>query len=302
MITYEQLKKCKYIFFHSGCPDGIAAREILLAGFPELNLIPQPYHFGMKMTDELHNKLTQGAIFVDIHPNLDEIDELMEKYFILIADHHETSRMKLEEFIKVYPNRIDIGRNDLSESGAWLAYMLVWLNNGKEDMTEMRNFATLIALSDTWKSEDPRFPIARNLANWIQVFGNHFAGIPNDHMWKMIEAFNGAARYKNESLAKSAIIRDIGKYKIAFISAINISDAAEILRNKGVNIIVGYQIANVPGKGERVNYSIRCDDTFNARLFAQENGGGGHDKAAGCSLEYTGDNPIGMFLNKVDKL
>ena len=299
MISEQQVYKCKYLFYHSGCPDGIAAREIMLYAFP--HLIPQPFWFGAKIDGELEDKLKDGAIFIDIHPNMDQIILLMERYFICIADHHKTSSNSLNELYECgYDSRIMIGNNEMAESGAVLAYKIALHALDFSDPSGyIKDFATLIGISDTWHTENPRFQESRNLANWIQVFGNTFTGVPDKTMWKMIESYKKASEIKNKSLAKGAIIREKNGLRVAFINGEFISDASEILRGQGVNVIVGHKVVTVPGKGECLNYSVRSDASYNARILCENFGGGGHDQAAGCSIPYTGQHPIGFILEQI---
>jgi oligoribonuclease NrnB/cAMP/cGMP phosphodiesterase (DHH superfamily) len=290
VFTRETILKTKNVFYHSGCPDGIAAREIfkkIEANFShKLNFIP--YYFEQPILGTEREELIQDSLFIDVHPPKDEWKELESKYDFLVADHHATSApfmLDVEKHLR--------GDNALAESGAMLAAQISEVVC-KARFKDIWDFASIIAISDTWKKEDPRFTDARKLANYILFFGNDWSGfmLP-DH--PQVQTYSKIRKAQIEAIADHALLRDCCGYKLAFVNTGDTSDAAELLRARGINVVVGFKVLCIDGE-ERINYSLRSDDKFSVRAVAERFGGGGHEQAAGCSTKYMDRNPIEYFL------
>lgn len=293
MLSFDKLIKTKNVFFHSGCPDGIAAREILKkiqASFDtQLNFIP--YYFEQPILGTEREALVQDALFIDIHPPKTEWKELESKYDFLVADHHATSASFMidsEKYLR--------GENTRAESGAMLAAQISEVVC-KARYKDIFDFATIIAISDTWQTDHPDFKKARNLAQYILLFGDRWEGFihPED---PLVQAYAKVCEDSNLSLADHAILRERDGFRLAFINTSNTSDVAEILRPRGINVIVGWKVLFLPDKGEVINYSLRSDESISVRAIAERIGGGGHNQAAGCSTAYKDQNPIEHFLGE----
>ena len=99
-----------------------------------------------------------------------------------------------------------------------------------------------------------------------------------------IDAMRGMVRRQNEKLVKSAIILE-QPVKAAYINSMQISDAAEILREKhGVKVVIGWEMIQGRNKHPIIACSIRATPDFDCSKFAQAQGGGGHKAAAGFEI------------------
>ncbi len=305
MFTPQDLSVVKTIFFHSGCPDGIAAREIHRACFPDYKGIYIPYTFEDPLLGTEREGLLDKALFLDCHPKLDELERIFQTYQVWVADHHKT----FENFVEAHSefrDRIWFGDETTTPeaatigcSGARLSYLigLACSGNPQVDWKLLDAFSRMISIGDTWQTSNPDFPDARKLANFVHFFGNSYQGfhLPSD---PIVQAFGGAQMTRNRSIAASALWRAQGGLRIAFISTKDTSDVGEILRNEqGADLVVGFEIKHAASGGEAINYSIRSRKGVSARRLAEFIGGGGHEQAAGCSTEYvSGRDPIQHLL------
>jgi hypothetical protein len=290
-ISSQVLVQIDKVFYHGDCTDGIIAREILSNAFPNLKFIP--YYF-----TEFKN-VPKNALFIDCSPKGYQLEEALSNG-CCIADHHEDSLVGLEKFPNT--NQIMFGENSKSESGARLAVAVVedFFGMGAVSDAE-KQIATLISLSDTWQKDDERFPYARQMAGYISFFGNRFDFELSEllKMEEIIKAFGKVRSNDQASLARNAIRVQEANYKLAFVNEVNMSDAAAMLKNEGIDIIVGFLINYEPNEKKNIiRYSLRSNEKFNCRLFCKSRGGGGHELAAGFSEVfdvYTA--PISEFLD-----
>ena len=292
-ISNEILANIKTVYYHGSCPDGIGARQIL----KDTPMIVRwvPYYF-QELTEIPFN-----ALFVDCSPKPHQVEEVLAKGGA-IAEHHDSFATSFASLRNTYPNQLLFGENDKVESGVRLAVSLVEQMNGciTEDA---KAIATLLSISDTWQSTHPAFGFARMVAGYIAFFGNDFNLNLGElqNMIPTIEAFGKVQERKQYGLAKNAIRLEAEGYKIAFINELNMSNAAEILRNEGNDIIVGYTLKFEPDENRNVAiFSLRSNDKFDCAAFCKANGGGGHKAAAGFSEGYdTIQSPIQSFLERL---
>jgi len=282
----DVLSKIKTVYFHGGCPDGIGARQILREYFED-SVTYIPFYF------QEMNEIPKNSLFIDCSPK--NLRMVLEGGGI-IMEHHDSRKEELVALLKEFPDQIVFGEG--SESGAYLAYCAV---NRHIDISYCEEIVYLLAISDTWQKEDPLFDYARMVAGYVVFFGNDF----NLSLYQLkgmedtIRAHGLVQQRKQAQFAKDAL--KLPKLKVAFINDMNMSGAAEILRNDGFRIIVGFSLREDKG-APTVFYSLRSDATFDSGSFCKANGGGGHKAAAGFSVPYAvGIDPIGKFLDILDK-
>jgi hypothetical protein len=292
-ISNEVLANIKTVYYHGSCPDGIGARQILKGTPMIVRWIP--YYFSE------FTEIPYDALFVDCSPKSHQVEEVLMRGGA-IAEHHDSFMTSFIQLQEKYPKQLLFGENLLVESGAKLAVHLVEQMRGCIT-DETKNIAHLLSISDTWQNDDPAFGFARQIAGYIAFFGNDFCmelGQLQD-MTDTIEAFGKVQQRKQTALAMSAIRLEAEGYRIAFINELNMSNAAEILRNEGNDIIVGFMVKYEANEQRNIAiFSMRSNDKFDCAAFAKDNGGGGHKAAAGFSEGYdTIQSPIQSFLSRL---
>ncbi len=303
-ISIANLKRIQKIYYHGDCPDGIGARTILQKIFAS-DVQYVPYYF------EDLKEIPSYALFIDCAPQPHQIKEILEKGGC-IAEHHGSRLAELLELRKDHPQQIVYGEG--IESGSWIALEIYkLLNNCGSVSPALEEMASLLAIGDTWKKDDPNFPRARKLANYIRFFGNDFS-LTLEELRKLelegiIDEFDAVQQRQHQTRVDRALIRPLLFYeseKIAFIndSELNISAASEHLRQKGVNVTVGFTVKIFEGV-ESIQYSLRSKKgVFDSGSFAKAmaadgyaRSGGGHELAAGFTVDYQiGKDPINHFL------
>jgi nanoRNase/pAp phosphatase (c-di-AMP/oligoRNAs hydrolase) len=278
------------IIYHSNCPDGIIARNLLQTYFFIRNI----EHTTVPYAYEHNFGHLENAIWVDCSPETWEEFEYGLNHNCQYYDHHESRK---EFFLKANNPCAVYGENKKLQSGA----MLVYENFNKYDVDYgIKRIATLAAIGDTWASDNYDFELARGMGAFISSIGNAYKwenDYDREQLLKYAEIFKVKTQEEARKLASGAIIvNDV--YKIAFINSMHISNASEILRNeKQVDIIVGWEFFTENQKYYTCAVSLRSNDKFDCQEFAKYNGGGGHKRAAGLRFRMTNleINPIHEF-------
>ena len=297
-ITNAILSNINTIYYHGSCPDGIGSREVLKIAFPTATFVP--YYFTELTT------IPDRALFIDCSPKGHQVEDVL-KAGGAIAEHHDSFLDSFNKLKATYPNQLLFGDTSKAESGICLAVKLVDDFKGSSNVPSgTRDIATLLALSDTWQSTDANFAYARMVAGYIAFFGNDFC-MPLQELANnedSIRAFGKVQDRKTFGMVKDAIrliaMATNRNYNLAFINDLNISNAAETLRQQGVDVIIGY-VAKFDTNTNRniVVFSLRASDAFDCSVFCKANGGGGHVAAAGFTEGYdTIQSPIQMFMKK----
>lgn len=297
---FDLRENVRRIYFHGSCTDGITAREILKTGLQSKPYIP--YYFTEFPT------VPERALFVDCCPKMEQIEAVL-KAGGAIVDHHAHNLEKLSELKSIYPDQIMIGRNEASESGAVLAAYIAeeQFELPVAILEKIYDVANLVAIGDTWQKENPSFSVARELGGFVSFFGNDFSfDFETDLDWGLIERFGKARARTQRGLAMTAVCYHSHAFgNIFFINQLDMSDAAEILRNeKNADIVVGWEMKKSYGnENPSIIYSLRSKENgFDCAAHCLANGGGGHKAAAGFSIEIENSifdevQPIRMFLD-----
>ena len=275
LITSEKLNAIKTVYYHGSCADGIVAREIMKRVLPAATCTP--FYF-----EEL-KEIPKNALFIDCSPKPHQIEACLEEG-CCIADHHDTFRESFDRLCGPTHGAMLFGENSLGESGAVLASVLHAQELEYDHL--IYNIANYIGVSDTWQKNDASFEDSRILSKYITMFGNDFSEdictLLADK--SKIDAMRGMVHRQNEKLVKSAII--LGHpVKAAYINSMQISDAAEILREKHeVKVVIGWEMIQGRNNHPIIACSIRATPDFDCSKFAQAQGGGGHKAAAGFEI------------------
>ena len=297
-MNYSEIQR---VYYHGSCPDGITSREILKQQYKD-TVEYIPYYF----TE--FKEIPKNAIFVDCCPKEHQVEDVLKNGGVII-DHHESVKDLLLKLSIHYCNQIIFDTGINKRSGALLAHSFL-LYVGKTIPAQILNttgqYAHYISIGDTWQVDNPDFAFARKLGKFITFFGNNFSidfSIPMNK--ELIEQFGNAEMRRQRAYAKSAINTTyIGVGNIFFINQLNMSDAAEILRNeRDADLVVGWEFKIDYDNKPTIVYSLRSKENgFDCSVFAKKNGGGGHKAAAGFSypieLAVIDEvQPIGMFLD-----
>lgn len=263
------------------------------------------------------------------NPSADEVARRCAPFLdagAIVLDHHKHQRSVVEAFGEngVFADET----SEPGVAGAELAYRHVWLPlHERESRRLQRDFVTeqsrqvawgalegvraraaelarLASLRDTWQVTHPDWIEATALSAALRFFPSGYwmqrarvIGLsPEEMMVGRVAVWQERERLlrQQDDVAFFYVGRSSGeadgaegaRITIALINTRRAEDLAEHLRETGVaNVLVGYQF-----KGEdKLVLSLRSDSTLDAGLLAKSAGGGGHSRAAGCTLQL----PIG---------
>lgn len=301
--TLDRIFNAERVYFHSNCPDGIMARNILKYLFDEVasaaaqNSQYGGFYYPASPSNEL--PLIKNAIFIDMAPIASQFEDFL-KAGAVILDHHESNRYLFDQYKEQYPEQLVFGENADHESGAMLAYKVLatYFDDSRfyTYIIEAKKAADYISISDCWHKQDPRFESGRALAHFITLQGNDYNNLADPEIMDMAELIYTNKKKEDTKIAKKAekvfiTTKDGQKIKVCFLNRENVSDVSEILRNDyGVNLVVGWQKDTYINKKDEskinkiIKFSLRSDDSVNCRKIAELLGGGGHDRAAGFSI------------------
>ena len=276
------IENIKHVIVHGNCPDGMASAIIL---YDALGIIPK---FVMHGTSE-YNNLKAGAI---------------------VLDHHKKSQRIIEEFGSrgVFADE----KERPGVSGALLAFEEIWTkskyyyrDNGFK-YKFFYDFADLVGIADTWQKDNTRWSQAMYLISalsfypwsyWKEKMDTEDSSLSQEMMIGKIiyqERLAEAQKY-----ADTVYTFEVANLKVGIFNDLShlTSDVAEVLRNRGYNLVMGFSyFKNVTDLRPSLRLSLRSDSTFNVSHFANfvDPDGGGHSQAAGCSrpCESVGNDPF----------
>jgi len=278
------------------------------------------------------------ALFCDIAPHEDTAFALHGHAIVL--DHHKGEKGKTERLVKSF-GELGVFADEKLEpgvSGAMLAFLEVWRaccdsKISKAVFEPIYDFARCVGVRDTWQTNDPWFPrgqwISKMLmskpASWWLGDGQRFA---EDRSYGfrpyLTENETQAGRVLFEA-HEEAVRQAVGQLVVVPMKDVVLlifqeqatgfrlcSDLAEHIR-KGVGmdpspalgaILAGFSyFVPKPGEEPRLTYSLRTiDGAFNVADFAAANGGGGHTKAAGFSVDIKHANIDGPYKDITNRL
>lgn len=276
------------VYYHGSCPDGIIAREVLKLTGKSLKYIP--YYFSE------FKEVPKNALFIDCSPKHYQVESSLQNN-CLIAEHHDSFDF---HYWHPYHSQILFGENSNAESGAALALWILGVYDPTFHNEKIIELVNYIAISDTWRKDEIDFDYARMLAGYIVFFGNDFCENLESLVdrYETIRAFGKVQENKQKQFAETAMRYHTPNYKLAFINETNMSNAAEILRQEGNDVVVGFKMLYDTRLSKMmIRYSLRSNNRFDCAVFCVANGGGGHKAAAGFTLEYVNQDPIMAFLD-----
>ena len=310
-LSINALKSVKTVVSHRNCPDGVASALILKDALPDARVLFMQH--GTKEFVELPAE--PGMLFVDFTPLENRAEEFL-RVRSQILDHHPTQRDITMKFVEAGLGVF--GLNDKNECGAWLAYTEVWKRFADEyDLSDdvgraqVRNFAELAAVRDTWKTADPRWVEACEQAALLLFFpfedlhlASFFDQDGDDYRLLgrvLIEKQQQAARKSIGEARRFTTSK--GTRVLVFQGVSTTSDAVEIEEQFAeigwaTNLVVGFHYRVDAGK-LTLQFSMRSHTGYDVGALAKSKpSGGGHRAAASFTVEVSPElssNPYAVF-------
>lgn len=291
---------------HDSCMDGLATAMIVLDALPDIEVVFAQY--GTPSLERL--PATSGLLFCDIAPPRDRAAEFVDAGAVVL-DHHKHARDIVEQF-GTRGHFADESAH-AGVSGALLAYWHVWVPQSRRESPAIETFARWVGVRDTWQKKSPEWEAANDLYAAMSSLPRDYWLVPSGIARAMFPTSLELGRLcrAERSRAVSAIC-DCGTLRMQDAagrswavfpdSHHHVSDAAEALRQRGVAVTCGW-FQRVEQGSLRTVLSLRSQDgSVDVGALCKVFGGGGHTRAAGCSL--IGDNPLDavrVLLNEADQ-
>lgn len=286
------LKAVTKLVTHDNCADGLASAMIVRDALPHVEVVFAQYN--TPSLDLL--PATPGLLFCDIAPPRARAGEFVEAG-ALVLDHHAHARDIVELFGErgVFADEAALP----GVSGAALAYEHVWeATRGREPgLRKVEDFARLVGIRDTWQKDSPDWDHANDLhaalmglpqAYWLRPDGR---GISNAmsadsfELGKLGRAKRAATVAEICGTGSLGLVDPAGREWLVFPDrASYTSDVGEAGRLFGIPVTCGWFQTVAYGQLRTV-LSLRSDGTLDVGALCKRFGGGGHTRAAGCTLD-----------------
>jgi hypothetical protein len=310
----EQLANIKIVVTHENCQDGMASALLLKDALRDRPVDIRFVQHGTVALAEL--KAEPGMLFCDFAPPAERAQEFLEAG-ALILDHHRTARAVVESF----------GANGIFADekanpgvcGAVLAYEHVWKPLNPEPVSHeaawIENFARLAGIRDTWQRQSPDWEKACAQAELLFFMGPDrlLAGTLSGLAAKWATDFTWIGDVLMERNARSVQkgIKGAFRFKtgnglrvIMFEGVSKSSDTAEAVGSE-FDLVIGFgYVCDDPARPPKLILSTRSHTDFDCAAFVSRFGGGGHTKAAGCTIEAepleATPNPYKLVMDLLD--
>lgn len=303
-ITIEKIRKCKRLITHAysptvECPDGIASAMLIKAALPDIEVVFCAYgtdqHLGMEAR--------HGDIWCDFTPHRDQVEKHVRAESVVL-DHHKGARDIVEQFrFGVFADEKD----DPGVSGAGLALREIYeplcqASGGDmaaigEQMFLMahlrgaQHLAFLAGVRDTWQRSSPFWKDScAQQAALVFIGASKLLESEIPYLSHEEQLLGDLLVERREREAESAARNAIRMGSLLVISSSELtSDTAEAIKrldlaeHRGSKVLVGFSYRIEPNDVSIV-FSMRSIGETDVLKIAQENGGGGHTKAAGFTV------------------
>lgn len=285
------------IYAHANCADGLASAIIAKAALINAEVVFVSHHKELVLD-------VRPALFVDFCPPAKQADDFLANGSVVL-DHHRSAREVVSRFESINQGVFADEEKDRGVSGAMLVYQHVYMGEN-EIFQEM---AHLIGLSDTYQINNARYLDGVKLSLALRtipssIWLNTKLNKESFELFKKI----GAATYDNDQddlkrLASKVIVIEEGNVKVAIIDSMKVTGILKLLP-AGVDAIIGFHYdVDSDKQSVQLQLSVRSKskERFHAANFCKLFGGGGHDHAAGCSLDvsYSTKNPYSQIQNVI---
>lgn len=298
MIMTEALRSVRTIITHANCADGMASAIILNDALPEADVRFISYD------SEEHRNLQPepGMLFCDFTPFRDRISEFLSANSIVL-DHHKGAEDVVQRFALEGRGVFADETKNPGVSGASLAYHHVWrhlcTHRPATDAIRALRFAELVGIYDTWQRSDREWYRACDLTQVLRFMPfthwsnrSHIFGEENARWWEEAMRLGSLLRQRHNDDVRHVLrraCRDVtpkGTRIVMFQGGKYASDATELDTEDPGDIYVAFDYEGAPRSyaGPRIKLSLRTRGDFDCKAFCLRYGGGGHTKAAGCTL------------------
>jgi hypothetical protein len=270
---------------------------VALDAIPHLEVVFAQY--GQPSLEKLEP--AEGMVFCDITPPRDRVDDFIAAG-ARVLDHHKHARDIVERFGDrgIFADET----NEPGVSGALLAYRHIWQTErlvgaeraglGLPSLSwVVESFATLAGVRDTWQTASPLWERAQDLHAVLMGMPRDYWLAPNGvsrvldpGQLQLGKMFRDQKAEKVRELCAHGTIRypsPGGTWAIFPCQAALMSDAAEALRGEGCAVALGWFQLVKDGQVVTV-CSLRSDGSVDVGALCKRFGGGGHSRAAGCTL------------------
>jgi oligoribonuclease NrnB/cAMP/cGMP phosphodiesterase (DHH superfamily) len=322
MLDRDLLQRTQVIVCHKNtevaCPDGVASAILLRDALPDAKVMFFSH-------DELRFALPRpGVLFCDICPGEEEAVE-WAKHGAVVLDHHRSAEKVVRAFERSGHGVFADEREEPGVSGAVLAYREVWMPTVHPDGPPssrrhmvVERFARLAGVRDTWQREDPEWRDACAQAEALQFWPWEEWPADAFHDDTMSGKLAGMLNLgyilleKREQRTRQIVSRGWRRLtragrKLFVVSTTETSDAAELVGGDA-DLVVGFAFDADPGAEEvaagiEMRLSLRSRGDFDCAKFCRAHGGGGHTRAAGCTVPVSesSQNPYARILTMVEE-
>jgi hypothetical protein len=289
------------IVTHAFCPDGLGSAMLLSNVFPEAEVFFAAYG------DEAYKNLEprEGMVFCDIVPPQQRAHLFAAVEDIYVLDHHKGAA----DTVALFGNRGRFASEHAEPgvSGTTLAFRHVWqewagpLGATASVIKEVERFANLAGIRDTWVKDSPLWRAAcaqskaLQLLQWQGVKGREWPVLGTTEEMIGLLLLEKTERDVIDIASRVERVQ-IGRLKVGLLTGDGlISDVAEHLGDQ-VDVLLGFNYAT-DAEGRRVlRMSGRTRGDFDLIPFMKRLGGGGHSKAAGCTIPVHPTDPNAFRL------
>jgi hypothetical protein len=310
MIPIETLKNVKHLVTHTPtCHDAIASALIIKDVLPDVRVTFMNYN-----TKE-HESLPAepGMIFCDFSPPPSRAQEFVDVGAIVL-DHHSGKRDLVEQF-----GELGIfGDSSKAESGAVLARDYVWQPFypsrsafTRIHFTRVDELARLVAIRDTWQTQDPRWEEAcdfvAELCFWrfenIVLHGPQLPITPRitlarrlkeQHLEDVRYRLNEAWRFETKRGTKVVLFEGMSPHASDAAEMIDRASQQSANNAEAADIVAAFHYF-VENGTLRAKFSCRSHTGYDVSKLAAFHRGGGHKEAASFTVDALYQDPCTLF-------
>ncbi len=272
--------------------DGVGCRVIMEARFGVRNVFTK--HLDNKEVDDavlniIEQKTEDNVYITDICPSREVFDKLVESEIdFAIFDHHKTSEW-LGDFTAEENNRARARSHHSKDKCATLLLYDTFSKAERIPQSDaLRSFAETVNAHDLWKEHSPYWRLAQDMnrvvwALGFDMFSEVFYEDPTAHMKYPWNRLAHAAKQREDAQIEAK--SEDGVFDKNHLVLVANSKASQIGNTilKQFPSVAYVAMANT----ERNVVELRSrQGGFDVSALAKENGGGGHQAAAGFPLDF----------------
>lgn len=286
MIDPTKLAAVTRIIAHDNCADGLVSAILAKDALPSATI-----EF-MQHNSEAHTTLTPkaGMLFADFAPNERTPGDVQD---VIVLDHHRTARPIVESYV----NSVFGDENTQpGVCGATLVYEHVWkpLRGDSDFAPFVAQFARLAGVRDTWQRRDTQWHESGVQHATLMFMPSEFwLGMSLQQIasqWDSRFRWIGEVQVRKYEERISKVMVESHRFttpkgtRVACFEGVRLSSDAAERFDKDVDLVIGFSYRVEDGLQAKVILSTRSHTDYDCAAFARAHGGGGHTKAAGCSI------------------